>query len=623
MEVGNPSMALNAAALERLEEQLQCAVCLDTFTNPRMLQCHHVYCCDCLKPLVEDERGQLVVLCPTCRQPTPVPPNGVTGLPSAFFIHQILEIRNTLRGWEGRQSVRCCSVHEGKELELYCETCEELVCSHCVFRGQDHHAHSYELVASSFEKLKAEISPSLAPVEDHLLSIHKTMQSIDANCGEIFEQRQAVEDSIHSTVQRLHDVLEVRRTELIRQLHCFVEEKLGRLAAQMEQLEITRDQVSSCLEFIRESLKVGSQSEVLEMKGIMLEQVHDLATAFKLDTERPCVSADMNFSAPSDTAVRNYGQVFTLTSPNPSKCYVTGSGLDDVVVGERSSLILHVVDFQGEPCEELIRSLLCELVSELTLASVNGTVQRRGLSHYKVCYQPAVKGRHQLHVRVEGQHIRGSPFTICATLPVKNIGEAILSFDRVSSPWGMAVNHRGELLVTECKKHCVSVFSTTGEKIYSIGHHGSGEGQFSSPNGITVDSEGCVIVADCGNHRIQKFSADGKFLAAVGREGSGPLEFSHPKNVVFNLANNKLYVVDGTDRIAVLNSNLTYHKSFGRFGSGKKKFNNPWGIACDSVGRVYVSDTWNKRVQVFTAEGKFLKTIGNLGEGFARLRGAC
>jgi tripartite motif-containing protein 2/3/tripartite motif-containing protein 71 len=616
-------MALRVHAIERLEEQLQCAVCLETYTDPKLLRCHHIFCEKCLKPLVREKQGLLVVPCPACRQETPIPANGVTGLPSAFYINQILEIRNTLQGWDGRERVDHCSVHD-KELELYCETCEELVCSHCVFRGQAHHSHFYALVSESFEKYKAEISPSLAPLDDHLLTINKTLQSIDKNCVRIFDQREVIEQNIHDTIRQLHDVLEVRRTELIRQLHSIVEEKLKGISMHREQLEISQAQISSCLEVIRESLKVGSQNEVLETRGTMLKQVNELASSFRLDSGRHDIKADINFSAPLDTfvAFQNYGQVFTPACPDPSKCYVTSTGLSETVaVGEKSTFALQVMDFQGDPCEEPVRSLHCELVSDLTRVSVKGKVERKGLSRYKINYRPEIKGRHQLHIKVEGQHIRGSPFAVHATLPTKDLGKAVLAFGKVHSPWGMAVNHRGELLITECDKHCVSVYSSRGEKINSFGHrHGS---ELSSPRGITVDGEGNIIVSDYNNHCIQKFTADGQFLMEAGIKGEGKLqlEFSYPKNVAFNSVNKRLYVVDGTDCVKILNSDFTLHKTIGQYGWSKGRFNNPRGVACDSVGRVYVTDTWNKRVQVFTAEGKFLKTIGNPGKGANEVEG--
>ena len=80
-------------ALKKVEEELNCSICLDTYADPKLLQCLHVHCRKCLVMLVErDQQGQLILTCPICRQDTPVPANGTAGLRSAFHINHFLEI---------------------------------------------------------------------------------------------------------------------------------------------------------------------------------------------------------------------------------------------------------------------------------------------------------------------------------------------------------------------------------------------------------------------------------------------------------------------------------------------------------------------------------------------------
>ena len=44
--------------LKKLEDQLTCGVCLDSYKDPRLLQCFHVFCKDCLERLVvQDHKG--------------------------------------------------------------------------------------------------------------------------------------------------------------------------------------------------------------------------------------------------------------------------------------------------------------------------------------------------------------------------------------------------------------------------------------------------------------------------------------------------------------------------------------------------------------------------------------
>ena len=74
------------------------------------------------------------------------------------------------------------------------------------------------------------------------------------------------------------------------------------------------------------------------------------------------------------------------------------------------NVVMHALNSMGKPYMEPIQSLVAELVSELTGTRASCSVERRGRSKYKISYQPTIHGRHQLHIKVEGRHIRGSPF---------------------------------------------------------------------------------------------------------------------------------------------------------------------------------------------------------------------
>ena len=79
--------------LEKLKEQLTCAVCLDLYTNPRSLPCLHSFCLQCIERLPLDPQGDDIYLvsCPTCRKPTQLPPEGPAGFPTAFQLNNLME----------------------------------------------------------------------------------------------------------------------------------------------------------------------------------------------------------------------------------------------------------------------------------------------------------------------------------------------------------------------------------------------------------------------------------------------------------------------------------------------------------------------------------------------------
>ena len=564
---------MSEEALKNLQEQLNCSICLDIYTDPKLLQCFHVFCQQCLVPLgVRDQQGQLSLTCPTCRQVTPIPDRGVSGLQSAFHINNLREIyedsvkklQNPAATPEGavggttvntpsRNVVQCCFEHAEEELKLYCETCGKLVCYQCIMKSGKHHDHDYTLFKIAIEKYKEEITSSLEPMEKQMTIIKKALEKLNARCGEISDQRAAIEDNIHVTFRRLWEVLKVRETELITQLHQMTQAKLKGLASQSDQIETTLAKLSSCLQFMGESLKTGNENDVLMMKTNTVQQVKELTTPFQPDMLKPNTEADMAFSALADVTVmcQNYGKIYeSMSLPDPSNCYITGNGA-------KPSAILQAINIGGKPCEEPIKSLECEIVSEITGTRASCSVERRGQSEYEISYQPTINERHQLHIKIEGQHIRGSPFSVVMKLPVKKFGSPILTIDGMGRPRGVAINQRGEVVVTERYAHCVSVFSSKGKKLRTFGKRGSGQGQFKEPCGVAVDGEGNIFVADQSYRCIQKFTAEGQFLAVMGNE-------PRLTGIAFNAVNSKVYVTEWKNhRCHILNSDLTFSSTFG------------------------------------------------------------
>ena len=673
------SRAVAKQAIKKLEDQLTCAICLDAFKDPKMLQCFHVYCKDCLQRLVvQDQQGQLSLCCPTCRQSTVLPQaTGVSGLQSAFHVHHLLEIKDALEKVKEPQKVKCdkcktpkpatsycrdcgefictmcttahrewdvfakhevvameqfeskvkqldalkkvtlyCPLHQGKELELYCETCDELICLLCTVNKHCRPEHKYDLVSDTFEKHKAEITTSVEPINKLRTATSDALEQLDVQSHEFDDQEVAVEASVRRYVKQLHELLETKQAEEIDRLKQVMRVKRKNVAAQKEELETVLTKLDSCLSFVNDSLRTGSQGEVMKIKKTVTEQIKEVKDNFKPDILPPCELANVKFQPSKEVlqACQMIGQVL-VQEACPEKCHASGKGLEVAKAGERATAVLQVVDHQGKACSQCIETPTCTLVSEVTGIKKGCTVMKTGDSQYEISYQPASRGRHQLHIKVEGDHIKGSPFPVTV---VKKLGATIKTIGGMNYPWGVAINQRGEVIVAESDGHRVSIFSPAGEKLRSFGSFGSGHGQFSTPIGMAVDDGGNILVVGRSNDRIQKFTSDGKFITAVGKEGNKPLEFSYPFGIAIHPLNKKVYVPD-SHRIQILNPDLTFSSSFGSCGSDNGQFQNPLDVAFDSTGNVYVADVNNHRIQVFTAEGEYVRQFGKYGSGDGEL----
>lgn len=631
------SLQQNKMSLQKkLEEQVNCSICLDRFSNPKLLLCNHVYCESCLDKLVTPEMQDLA--CPTCRKVTPME-SGVAGLPPAFRINQLLEILSEQQGDEDvptspqdskdaatalaspvsrQSSIMGCSDHPGKVLDVYCETCDALICCRCALKGGNHVAHEYEDLEEAFEKHKKEMLKLLAPMDEQLASVNAALTNIDACSGKISDLQVAVETGIHNTITQLQETLTARKAELVEHLRSITQTKLKHLASQRDQIETTQTHLHNFLSLTREDLEKGNKEDVMLKRTAAVKKAKELSENFQPETLEPITAADVVFLASADVnrGCREYGKIVSLHCPDPSKCCITGDCVEatSVAVGTTSTALLHTFTINDELCssKEAINYLECELVSELTGTSTIASIESKGKGEYEITYQPSIKGRNHLHIQVDKQHVTGSPFEISVTSPVENAGKVIQTLADLKEPEGVAISSKGELIVSEWAGHCVTIFKPDGSKIFSFGSKGSSPGQFESPNGVVLDDEGNIFVADTWNHRVQKFTSYGCFKAEVGSRGSGPLKFYQPRGLA--AFRNKIYVGDSSGCVQILNSDLSFCGSFGRKGSSKGQFDGIGHIACDpKTGNLFLADSCNHRIQVFTAEGKFVRMFGKHG----------
>lgn len=209
-------------------------------------------------------------------------------------------------------SIQSCTVHAGKELELYCETCLELICLKCAIKGGKHHSHDYEELDEAFDKCKDDIATSMRSIEKKLKTASEVLAQLDTSCEDVSDVEQAVEADINSTVERFHELIDTRKVELIKHLHELAQGKKDWIAARKCQVETIQADLSSYLDFMRETLAMKSDMDVLVMKMAIMMQVEELPTPNQRALKGYIgPETDMNFSVSSEvtSACENYGQI--------------------------------------------------------------------------------------------------------------------------------------------------------------------------------------------------------------------------------------------------------------------------------------------------------------------------
>ena len=122
---------------------------------------------------------------------------------------------------------------------------------------------------------------------------------------------------------------------------------------------------------------------------------------------------------------------------------------------------------------------------------------------YEVSYSLKDQGKYNVTVKVNGKNVVDSPFSIVMKLfqvrPVLSFGKEGSSVRMFNHPFGVAVNARDEIAVTDCWNHRVQIFNSDEKYLRSFGRVGNQMGEFKYPTGITFDKNGNIFVADKRN----------------------------------------------------------------------------------------------------------------------------
>ena len=309
-------------------------------------------------------------------------------------------------------------------------------------------------------------------------------------------------------------------------------------------------------------------------------------------------------------------------------CQVSGPGLQSATVNHPTHVIVELTESSRRPCslQQNVTAQL-ELITETTPTSRSRWPQSKkpekrvavvvtSPSRYEVSYTAVSRGQHKFHVQVNDREINGSPFTVTVYPDPTQLGHPVRVMTGLNKPYGIAFNTCGEMIVSECYGHRVSIFDIRGQKIRTFGSRGDSPDQMVYPAGIAIDDTDNIYVSS--EHKLQKFTSSGELIKCVGQEGRKEGEFDDPRGVT--LCENQVYVCDRNNyRIQVFDLDLNFVRSIGSRGNGRGEFNGPFDVKFDTAGNMYIADLSNKRVQVMDSSDHFIRSFGQEGE--RKLRG--
>ena len=401
--------------------------------------------------------------------------------------------------------------------------------------------------------------------------------------------------------------------------------RLGLMSDQMQQTLDRRRQVENELRDEIHELQESNTRLLQEKDQILQEQRQERDRILQEKEQEKGELLQQH-----ELVLREKDQLIRHLQSQQLACHVSGPGLQSATANHPTHVIIELTDSSNRPCSvpQKVTAEL-KLITKATPTSggrwpwskkeqntkppaVHAAVATTSPSQYEVLYTAISRGQHKLHVRLNDIEINGSPFTMTVYPDPTQLAHPVRVVTGLNRPYGIAVNSRGEMIVSEYESHQIAIFDIRGQRIRTFGSCGDSPGQMIYPRGIAVDDMDNIYVTS--DHKLQKFTSSGELC--VGQRGSKEGEFDVSCGLA--LHNNQIYVCDCNNHcIQVFDLNLNFIRSIGSRGKGRGEFDQPYDVKFDASGNMYVVELslHNKRVQVLDRSGHFIRVFGEEGNG--------
>ena len=637
--------------LINLKEQVTCAICLDTFTDPKTITCLHTFCCDCLKKhaLISQRNGKF--RCPECQAEVDLPEaNCFDKLPSSFHHNRLLSLLAVRQSGDGNEI--SCGICKKKSAEIsYCFECAKFMCSDCVnahqlmshfteghkvtpvkqFQPQDyealmkrqsfcsqqyhereivrffclkcklcvcqiciatdhkpHEGHGVELLDKVADSEKVNILESAKKLKEKTKLYSNAIFKLEQTELELYTNITNAKHEVSQTVEQVIAKIRESEREIITHLENTRESRLEILYSAKTQVQSLLRQINQAVEFAEQLMQKSSSSDIMQSKLKLQQRYNELENA-------PIPELPVSSLATSEPIIKGLNQ--------------------DIQGGVESEF-----DVNPRIPKEQAQEVKCKFQCEVLVEPAEKVGSLRTYENEEatlVKFVPKVHGTYNITVKIDGKVLLTNTVQVKQRL-IQVVRELELKTETFEEPRGMAVNSKGQIAVVDSKKHCVFIIDTEGNCLRKVGCYGNKDGELNGPEDVTYLNDDNILVADEVNNRIQQFNVQtGNFVKRFGKKGTRGGEFQNPVSVCVD-AEGRVIVADfHNTRVQVLSQDGEPLFKFG--DSGPEKLSKPRSCIYHE-NKFIVSDFGNSCLKVFDNTGKLLYNIGEKGKGDGQLK---
>ncbi|XP_033646267.1 E3 ubiquitin-protein ligase TRIM56-like [Asterias rubens] len=346
------SKPAQVSALEKIrKDYLECSICQEEYTEPKLLDCLHSFCKHCLLEYhTTNYEDAKMLICPLCRKETQLPETGVEDFKSNFILtglagqleqvsslehsklvcnlceeknnathfcydcpmficancykmhkkipsllsHTVATLKDVRDGKTAMKKTKPkrhpeCQTHEGEVMWFYCTTCDVMICRDCTVIDHCKPQHEYIDCNQASSTYKQSLAQLFTPLEE-------TMKKLDQSQATASTMKDNLNIAVKRTIADVKNRADEIRAEVTAQESRIMDEIQTILKDQNKSLEEFEQAVSVNLQQIKHSLQTAKDVSKNSSVPDFLASYPTISTDLKglIDQNQPKIDSTLD-----------------------------------------------------------------------------------------------------------------------------------------------------------------------------------------------------------------------------------------------------------------------------------------------------------------------------------------
>ena len=318
-------MAKPSLPTDGLKDMIECSICDNEYSDPRILPCIHTFCLQCLTFVGHNKQPGEMMSCPLCRAEFRIPDDGIEGIQKNFFMtklmdihqssisdlntnvcdacseddgmldttplaivvcidcnqklcdlccqwhkktkalkqHQLVDLkdRDVINQLSKNLSHGFCIEHGNKPIEMYCLDCKTTSCIVCHVEG--HQGHKCSIVSKIGEEFRIQMEKTAKRILDCLnFSKNDIINKLDEKNQIILENIEMARTGVLRQENRIKEIVEAHTMKLLQEIDTIKEEKQRAIETDKEEVNRHIKVLESYERYANEIKEKGSAADI-------------------------------------------------------------------------------------------------------------------------------------------------------------------------------------------------------------------------------------------------------------------------------------------------------------------------------------------------------------------------